>query len=134
MSRKRKSDGEAAVVRDAMQSVRSYTGSDESLLVHAHQSKSVGGMLTAKCVAILTMYGKKLDREGGSFPHENLSIPLQHVKTMIPKTIDFFRHNRREKGFRWLGFIQGVLWTQGVYTIDEMKNHNRPDGVEKTEK
>ena len=26
---------------------------------------------------------------------------------------------------RWLGFVQGVLWTTGVYTIDDMRDHNR---------
>ncbi len=26
---------------------------------------------------------------------------------------------------RWLGFIQGVLWTHNIYSIDEMKDHNR---------
>ena len=30
-----------------------------------------------------------------------------------------------EKAMRWLGFIQGVLFAKGVYTIDEMREHNR---------
>jgi len=29
-----------------------------------------------------------------------------------------------EKSMRWLGFIQGVLYTKHVYTIDELKAHN----------
>jgi len=28
---------------------------------------------------------------------------------------------------RWLGFMQGALWVKGIYTIDELKAHNRPD-------
>jgi hypothetical protein len=31
-----------------------------------------------------------------------------------------------EKAFRWLGFVQGVLWTNRVYTLDNLKSHNRP--------
>ena len=31
----------------------------------------------------------------------------------------------REKAMRWLGFIQGVLFAKGVYTVDEMREHNR---------
>lgn len=27
------------------------------------------------------------------------------------------------KAHRWLGFVQGVLWTQGIYTIDELRAH-----------
>jgi hypothetical protein len=35
---------------------------------------------------------------------------------------------RMDKVFRWLGFMQGVLWTLDVYTLDELKAHNMPDG------
>jgi len=30
-----------------------------------------------------------------------------------------------EKQMRWLGFLQGVLWSCHVHTIDEMREHNR---------
>jgi hypothetical protein len=36
--------------------------------------------------------------------------------------------NQRAKMARWLGFIQGVLWTLGVYSIDEMRDHNLGKG------
>ena len=29
-----------------------------------------------------------------------------------------------EKTHRWLGFIQGFLWTKKIFTIEEMKLHN----------
>ncbi len=29
-----------------------------------------------------------------------------------------------EKMHRWLGFVQGFLWTKKIFTIDEMKSHN----------
>lgn len=32
-----------------------------------------------------------------------------------------------EKKFRWLGFIQGVLWTTGQETLEELKQMNMPD-------
>jgi hypothetical protein len=28
---------------------------------------------------------------------------------------------------RWLGFVQGWFWTQRFFTVDELKDHNRPD-------
>ena len=31
----------------------------------------------------------------------------------------------KEKMFRWLGFIQGYLWSANIFTIEEMKDHNR---------
>lgn len=30
-----------------------------------------------------------------------------------------------EKAMRWLGFLQGALWSLGVYSIDQMKDDNR---------
>jgi hypothetical protein len=33
--------------------------------------------------------------------------------------------NETEKAMRWLGFIQGVLWMESIYSIDEMREHNR---------
>lgn len=26
---------------------------------------------------------------------------------------------------RWLGFVQGVMWTTGIYSIDELRAHTR---------
>ena len=31
------------------------------------------------------------------------------------------------KACRWIGFVQGVLWSAGVYTIDEMREHVKLD-------
>jgi hypothetical protein len=39
---------------------------------------------------------------------------------------DSRRRELRNKAMRWLCFIQGVLWIQGMFTINEMKDHNRP--------
>ena len=32
--------------------------------------------------------------------------------------------SKREKAHRWLGFIQGVLWMAGCFTLDELKEHS----------
>lgn len=29
------------------------------------------------------------------------------------------------KAMRWLGFIQGVLWAEHVFTVHDLKEHNR---------
>lgn len=57
---------------------------------------------------------------------ERLRVQFNHVKEMIGKIRAFLTEGRREKAFRWLGFIQGVFYSSGVYTIEEMANHNRP--------
>jgi hypothetical protein len=45
----------------------------------------------------------------------------------ISEQSDFERRkarSAREKAHRWLGFIQGVLWMAGVFTLDELKEHS----------
>jgi len=34
---------------------------------------------------------------------------------------------RVEKAMRWLGFVQGVLFCFNDFTIDQLKDHSRPD-------
>ncbi len=50
---------------------------------------------------------------------------LKHIVWMCQETKNLVRGGETERAFRWLGFIQGVLWARGLYTINEMKEHNR---------
>ena len=50
-----------------------------------------------------------------------------HCLRMIPRMRLILDEGRIEKAFRWLGFIQGVLFSTGVFTVEDLKNHSRPD-------
>lgn len=50
---------------------------------------------------------------------------LEHCHGMLDKMVEFVREGRMEKAFRWLGFVQGVLWATRVYPLTDLKNHNR---------
>jgi hypothetical protein len=52
---------------------------------------------------------------------------LDHLEWMTEQIPKFLAEGRKEKANRWLGFIQGSLWSKNIYTIDQMKEHNRPD-------
>lgn len=52
---------------------------------------------------------------------------LAHCHGMLDKMEKFILEDRMEKTFRWLGFIQGCLWSAGQYSLEDLKNHNRPD-------
>lgn len=54
---------------------------------------------------------------------------LNHAHWMAyeAKTVFIEVEVRIEKANRWLGFIQGVLWAENVFTIEELKAHNRGD-------
>ena len=50
---------------------------------------------------------------------------LQHVLAMCDTVEHLVEQGKIEKAFRWLGFMQGVLWCGGVYSIDQMRDDNR---------
>ena len=65
-----------------------------------------------------------------AFPHK-LYNPrpdemLAHCAQMLPKMEQFLAEGRVGKVNRWLGFIQGVLWSRGLRSLDDLKNVNRP--------
>jgi hypothetical protein len=76
-------------------------------------------MNNKKIIDVLDLYEENI---------RNLSASsFNHLRIMIPKVKEFVHDNRRDKAFRWLGFIQGVFWSEGYYSIEELKNHNKPD-------
>ena len=60
------------------------------------------------------------------FAYTKYNRNLKHLQLMIPKVREHLEAERIEKGMRWLGFIQGVLWAEGMYSIDELREHNSP--------
>lgn len=51
----------------------------------------------------------------------------EHVHWMCYEVIRLNKHEAvdREKVMRWLGFVQGYLASSGLFTIEQMKEHNR---------
>ncbi len=65
-----------------------------------------------------------------NYPHDEIldSIVhgLEHCHGMLDKMVELVHEGRMEKVFRWLGFIQGVLWANQICTLTELKNQNKP--------
>jgi hypothetical protein len=55
----------------------------------------------------------------------NREKSLQHAKWMCTIIEEQVSEGAYSKAERWLCFIQGVLWMNGVCTIDEMRDDNR---------
>ena len=51
---------------------------------------------------------------------------LRHLLFMCGEIRVMLEEDRREKVMRWLGFLQGALWSSGI-PLDTFKNQNRPD-------
>jgi hypothetical protein len=50
---------------------------------------------------------------------------VRHLAWMLGEIRTQVAAGEIEKAMRWLGFLQGALWTYGWYTLDEMRDHNR---------
>ena len=50
---------------------------------------------------------------------------LRHCHWMIGQMREFIQQGDLEKTFRWLGFMQGVFFMAGVFSVEEMRDHNR---------
>lgn len=96
---------------------------------------------------LFAKYRRDLVVEAARMPAEQLSRRLDvndrpaptlaHIAWMCEQAPDFLddfvcdcgQHHKAdpkkiEKAQRWLGFIQGVLWSSGFYSIDELRNHS----------
>lgn len=77
-------------------------------------------------------YRQRLEQEGiTAVDHAAEVLPslllereqLEHVRWMLEQLCSGAIDDR-EKVMRWLGFIQGVFWSCGYYTIQTMRTHN----------
>jgi hypothetical protein len=55
------------------------------------------------------------------------SAQLEHCLDMIRRMRAEFSEGKLGKAFRWLGFIQGVMYAHGVADIETLKRMNAPD-------
>lgn len=93
-----------------------------------------------KVLEVIGIYRSFFEKSGipkKDFPHNQLTNTdenvLAHCHGMLDEMEQFVVKGRMEKVFRWLGFIQGCLWSTGYFTLDELKNHNRPDSTLKAD-
>ncbi len=83
---------------------------------------------------VVVAYQARLSKEGyqpvqidfnrttSDFPR---SRQLEHVAWMCSEIQRALDAGEREQAMRWLGFTQGVLWAQGVYAVNELREQNR---------
>lgn len=50
---------------------------------------------------------------------------LGHAYSMLPHMRTLVVMGEHDKFSQWLGFIQGIFFSYGVFTVDEMRDHNR---------
>lgn len=103
------------------------------ILIDSEQSKMELVMTQEKVLEVINHYRRLFEKRGIKkikSPHDQLpespELALAHCHNMLDTIETFVREGRMGKTFRWLGFIQGVLWALGIYPLTELKDHNRP--------
>ena len=49
-----------------------------------------------------------------------------HLVWMCDQIDEFVAAGRRDKAMRWIGFLQGFLWREGQFTVEELGKHSMP--------
>ncbi len=68
--------------------------------------------------------------EGPKAAHYDIRQPLRlmalrHCLHMCKQIEQLLEDEEHLKAHRWLGFVQGVLWMAGVFSINDMRKHNK---------
>lgn len=82
-------------------------------------------MTSAQIKRTLRLYEEKLDELLAKEYWKTRTTAykqLQYLKNMIPRFPGVLEE--REKAMRWLCFMQGVLWSLDIYTVEDLKKHN----------
>lgn len=92
-------------------------------------------MTEQRIVEAVSIYASKL-AELGYQPERNVEATsfarrMRHIAWMCVAVKAMVENDDQiEKAFRWLGFIQGALWSAELYSIEELRQHNKPDSDE----
>jgi hypothetical protein len=84
-------------------------------------------MTSAQIFAVLRKYEKWL-REFHAAPGVS-NKDLEYLSDMTTRFPDPVRE--REKAMRWLCFMQGVFYSNKVFTVDELREHNAAPATKK---
>jgi len=76
--------------------------------------------------ALLQDAGVTARRHSRNLPAGSCAETLAHSRFMVQQSLEFIEQGRIEKAFRWLGFVQGVLWSQRLFTVEQLADHNKP--------
>lgn len=89
-------------------------------------------MIQEQLIEILDYYTDVLEGRGCmSVRHPNTlkescrKDRINHVLWMCEEVKEIASKGNLDKAYRWLGFIQGCAWDFGLFSIDEMRDHNR---------
>jgi hypothetical protein len=90
-------------------------------------------MTKEKVLEVISIYRKHFKEKGfgtvNALNHDEFGylgmIHMIYCHEMLDKMEKMVAEGQMEKVFCRLGFVQGCLWSLGIYTLEELKSHNR---------
>lgn len=79
-------------------------------------------MTRADILSVAEWYVKNIRGWNLEQRNEPWCLDLKYIRTMPVKMVDLADFPKLN---RWLGFMQGVLWAHGIYSLDDLRTHNR---------
>lgn len=98
-------------------------------------------MTVNKLLSTVLFYRDHLMKLNLYMAHQN-GPPIDHACWMIAQMLQWLQHDYHkevtsderqkivEKCMRWLGFIQGVLYMERLFSITDLRNHSRSDNAD----
>jgi hypothetical protein len=83
-------------------------------------------MSDTKLSEVISQLEKMVTQRPPQGPTSPYAAHHSHLLSMPPRMRVLLAEGRREKLMRWLGFMQGALWQQGV-DLEDLKRMNMPD-------
>jgi len=71
--------------------------------------------------------GKHARQHDSAYLVTNQGEQYQHLLYMAEEIHELVSAGKIEKAMRWLGFMQGVLWSLSICPLDQLKRMNMPD-------
>lgn len=86
-------------------------------------------MTTDKLKTVFRLYADCLVGAGASGnPDSNNPTEDNHLLYMCNTALlALIPSGKIEKAMRWLGFVQGCLVSRGIFDLEDVKGHSRPD-------
>ena len=87
-------------------------------------------MTPSEIITIVNQYDQRLAidtpeaTQTAQISRDDGGTTRSHVRWMCQR-VPAFVADKPEKANRWLGFIQGYLWVNQDFTIEEMRHHNK---------
>lgn len=109
---------------------RPYHPNDAAHLGAAHRTVEILAQAHRKLLDTAMHYHRILGDKGYDAIQfedagEHKQAQLQHCRWMCSQIPIFLVDGKVNKANRWIGYVQGIFLTYNVFTLEEMKEHNR---------